>query len=133
MVEEFVDTPATGDDPYGLAKPSVKTTARLEKGNKEVTVLFGREIEKKKDDAATKTTSPTSPPPSATPEKLVYCQRAGRDEVFLVKADVLKDLRKTANDLRDKKLAEFEIKDVEGFSLRRRDGVSFVQCVLCKS
>jgi len=125
MVEEFVDTPATGDDPYGLAKPSVKTTARLEKGNKEVTVLFGREIEKKKDDAATKTTSPTSPPPSATPEKLVYCQRAGRDEVFLVKADVLKDLRKTANDLRDKKLAEFEIKDVEGFSLRRRDGVSF--------
>jgi len=122
MVEEFVDSPASGDDPYGFAKPSVKAIARLEKGNKEITVIFGKEIEKKKDNTSS-TTSTTSS--TTTPQKLVYCQRMGRDEVFLVKADVLKDLRKTANDLRDKKLAEFEIKDVEGFSLKRRDGASF--------
>jgi len=125
-VDQFVDdAPPGGDEEMGLSAPRLTAAVKLKNG-KEISVAFGAEIEKPKDD----TTTPkppetgTSTPPT-TPEKQLYVRRAGRAETYLVKATVLKDVDKALSDLRNKQLVDVTVSDVTSFSLQRREGASF--------
>jgi len=130
--EEFVDDPpatsgAEGDD-FGFGDPQMTATVSLEEG-KDITVLLGKTIERaaeeEDDDDGWDDPAVDEDEEEKEPDRFVYVRRQGRDETFLVKADVLDDLRKSPSDLRDKKLTDFVVGDVTAFTLKRRDGASF--------
>ena len=88
---------------YGLDKPVVEVTAKLKDG-KSVGVLFGSENPKKSDN---------------------YAKLADSPEVFLSPASGSKSFQKSLTDLRNKKVLEFALDDIN--SIRIEDGKNVME------
>ena len=88
---------------YGLDKPVVEVTAKLKDG-KSVGVLFGSENPKKSDN---------------------YAKLADSPEVFLSPVSGSKSFQKSLTDLRNKKVLEFALDDIN--SIRIEDGKTLME------
>ena len=88
---------------YGLDKPVVEVTAKLKDG-KSVGVLFGSENPKKSDN---------------------YAKLADSPEVFLSPVNGSKSFQKSLTDLRNKKVLEFALDDIN--SIRIEDGKTLME------
>jgi hypothetical protein len=82
---------------YGLDQPQLEVTVYTTEHEGAITVQFGAAL---KDDA-TKT----------------YCKRKGSDTVLTIRTDALKDFNVPVNDLRDKKLADFNSDDARQIAI----------------
>ncbi len=99
------------DAELGLDEPQARVTLTMADGST-LTVSFGKTAELEIGD-----------PPSST--NIVYTRTSQRDEVLLVKADVLDKVRKSAFDLRDKSVLRFDRADVQRIVVQRSKGLSF--------
>lgn len=108
--EDFLDEEMS-DEELGFDAPQAQVTLKMADG-RELTITFGKTVEREVGD-----------PPSS--KEVVYTRTSERDEIMLVKADVLDKVRKTAFDLRDKSVLRFERADVERISVERKKGLSF--------
>ncbi|MFA6563259.1 MAG: DUF4340 domain-containing protein [Verrucomicrobiia bacterium] len=82
---------------YGLDQPQLELTVYTTEHEGAVTVQFGGAV---KDDATK-----------------VYCKRKGSDTVLTIRGDALKDFSAPVNDLRDKKLADFNSDDARQIAI----------------
>jgi hypothetical protein len=106
----------------GLDKPQLVARFDFGKGKEDAVISFGKETRKQIED-----NDSYSPDDSSGSElkEFVYCQAKGRDEVFLVDADILDKLAKEAIDLRDRDIVDFQVTEVEKVSIKRKKGTSF--------
>ncbi|MGQ9732815.1 MAG: DUF4340 domain-containing protein [Candidatus Zipacnadales bacterium] len=118
--KEFVDEVGSLAQ-YGLDKPSIVARLEFGKGKDDVVVRFGKRISKKLDTDTSYSTSSTT----SEQTKLVYCMADGRDEVFLVEANILDSLEKDPIDFRDTTIVEFETTKVKRVTIERKRGVDF--------
>lgn len=118
--KEFVDSPKSLSE-YGLDNPQLMAWVDFGKGKDPVVVTFGKKITK-----SVTSTTPGAPGATATSsmemKNLVYCAARGRDEVFLVDADVIDKIGKKPIDLRDKNIIDFTVTDVQGVSVVNQSG-----------
>ena len=82
---------------YGLDQPQLELTVYTTEHEGAITVQFGGAV---KDDATK-----------------VYCKRKGADTILTVRSDALKDFNLQVNDLRDKKLADFNSDDARQIAI----------------
>ncbi len=82
---------------YGLDQPQLELTVYTTEHEGAVTVQFGGAV---KDDATK-----------------VYCKRKGSDTVLTIRSDALKDFSAPVNDLRDKKLTDFNADDARQIAI----------------
>ncbi len=99
------------DKELGLDKPQVKVTVDLTGGRK-LTISLGEETKREVGDKHEE-------------KDVVFARSSERKEVLLVKADVLKDLKKEVFDLRDKSVVQLDREDVTRVKVERREGMSF--------
>lgn len=119
--KEFIDD-AKSLGTLGLDKPQLVARIDFGKGKDDAVIEFGKEIQKESGDDD----SYSADEDTGTGLKdLVYCRARGRDEVFLVEADILKKLAKEPIDLRDRDIVDFQTTDVEKISIKRKKGTSF--------
>ncbi|MCD5402052.1 DUF4340 domain-containing protein [candidate division NPL-UPA2 bacterium] len=83
-VEDFISEDPTDLKKYGLQNPRLEVTV-WEKGEAR-TVLFGKDLDGEK----------------------VYCKRRGLNSIYSVKREIIDDLTKEVNELRDKKVVRIE-------------------------
>jgi len=117
--KDFVDN-VQSLSAYGLDKPTVVARLDFGKGKDDVVIKLGKHVQKAVED----TTSSTYSPSTSTPQDLVYCVAEGRDEVFLVAADVENKLDKKAIDFRDTDIVDFENSKVKRIVVTRQEGTS---------
>jgi hypothetical protein len=91
QAESFATDKAADLTTYGLDQPQLELTVYTTEHEGAITVQFGAAV---KDDATK-----------------IYCKRKGSDTVLTVRTDALKDFNVPVNDLRDKKLADFNSDD----------------------
>ncbi|MCX6911034.1 MAG: DUF4340 domain-containing protein, partial [Verrucomicrobia bacterium] len=91
QAESFASDKAADLTTYGLDQPQLELTVYTTEHEGAITVQFGGAM---KDDATK-----------------VYCKRKGSDTVLTVRSDTLKDFNVPINDLRDKKLTDFNSDD----------------------
>jgi hypothetical protein len=103
---------------FGLDKPAITVRLDFGKSRDDVVVKFGKHTQKEIKD----NTSYSSPSSSSTPKDLVYCTAEGRDEVFLVDAEVEKKLDKKPIDLRDTNLVDFDNNKVNKIVIDHKAG-----------
>ncbi len=108
--EDFLSEAKT-DAELGLDSPQARVTLTMDDGST-LTVSFGKTADVEIGDPATST-------------NIVYTRTSQRDEVLLVKAEVLDKVRKSAFDLRDKSVLRFDRADVQRFTVERSRGLSF--------
>jgi hypothetical protein len=104
--KEFMAEATTDFARYGLTRPDYRVTVSEKDARAPTTVLIARSAEK-----ATKSSKSPSP---LQEQGQAYVAVKGGKQVFLVDGKVLRDLKKSPLDLRDKRLLAFEIKDVKG-------------------
>lgn len=108
--EDFLSEEKT-DAELGLDNPQARVTLTMADGGT-LTLSFGKSAEVEIGD-----------PPSTT--NIVYTRTSQRDEVLLVKAEVLDKVRKSAFDLRDKSVLRFDRADVQRLEVQRSKGLGF--------
>ncbi len=106
----------------GLDKPQLVARFDFGKGKEDAVISFGKETQKEVEGEDSYSTEDDS---GSELKDLVYCQTKGRDEVFLVDADILGKLAKEAIDLRDRNVVDFQVTEVEKVSIKRKKGTSF--------
>jgi len=121
--KEFVDN-AKALSEYGFGNPQLVARIDFGKGKDDVVVTFGKQT---KQSITTDTSgTPSSSTTSTTELKdLVYCTAQGRDEVFLVEANVIGKIAKKPIDLRDKNVVDYNVSDVQSVSVVRKAGANF--------
>ena len=82
---------------YGLDQPQLELTVYTTEHEGAITVQFGGAV---KDDATK-----------------IYCKRKGSDTVLTVRSDAVKDFNAPVNDMRDKKLADFNSDDARQIAI----------------
>ena len=82
---------------YGLDQPQLEVTVYTTEHEGAITVQFGSAV---KDDATK-----------------LYCKRKGADTILTVRSEALKDFNLQVNDLRDKKLADFNGDDARQIAI----------------
>jgi hypothetical protein len=98
---------------YGLDKPTVVARLDFGKDEDDIVVKLGKHTQHTVED----TTSSSSP---GTPKDMIYCMTEGRDEVFLVEADIESKLKKKPIDLRDTDIVDYETGKVNKITLERK-------------
>jgi hypothetical protein len=111
--KDFVDN-VSSLSAYGLDKPTV--TARLDfgKDTDDIVVKLGRRTKQTIADPS------TTPGADTAPKDLIYCMTEGRDEVFLVDAEIDKKLNKKPIELRDTTIVDYETSKVTRIAIRRK-------------
>lgn len=99
---------------YGLDKPTVTVRFDFGKARDDVVVKLGKRTKKKLEDSSTYASS------TDTAKELIYCMAEGRDEIFLVEADVEGKLNKKPIDLRDTDIVDFETHKANKIVLERK-------------
>lgn len=97
QAESFASDKATDLTTYGLDQPQLEMTVYTTEHEGAITVQFGAAV---KDDATK-----------------IYCKRKGSDTVLTVRSDTLKDFNVPVNDLRDKKLVDFNSDDARQIAI----------------
>ena len=97
QAESFASDKAADLTTYGLDQPQLELTVYTTEHEGAVTVQFGGAV---KDDATK-----------------VYCKRKGSDTVLTVRSDALKDFNVPVNDMRDKKLTDFNGDDARQIAI----------------
>jgi hypothetical protein len=97
---DFPDDQPTDIATYGLDSPQLTVTLHLGKDNAEKSIRIGKENDKKE----------------------IYLQRGGQPTVYTVRDWVLRDLKKTPADFRDKTVIAFDRDKVSAVELTRKDG-----------
>lgn len=96
---EFPDDGTIDPTPYGLHDPRLRVRMRFSDGN-ETSISFGTEL----------------------PNKNVYAAVSSLPGVYEVGEFTYRNLDKTTNDLREKTLALFDVKDLKTITVTRKDG-----------
>jgi len=97
---------------YGLDKPTVVARLDFGKDEDDIVVKLGKHTQQ----AVKDETSPST----STPKDMVYCMTDGRDEIFLVEADIETKLNKKPIDLRDTDIVDFESNKVNKVTIERK-------------
>ncbi|MBM3500872.1 MAG: DUF4340 domain-containing protein [Armatimonadetes bacterium] len=113
--KEFVDG-VKSLSAYGLDKPTVVARLDFGKDTDDVVVKLGRRVTRTPEASSSSTSTDTGP------KEMVYCLAEGRDEVFLVDAEVEGKLNKKPIDLRDATVVDFETAKVTKVAIDRQTG-----------
>ena len=97
QAESFATDKTADLTTYGLDQPQLELTVYTTEHEGAITVQFGGAV---KDDATK-----------------VYCKRKGSDTVLIVRSEALKDFNVQVNDMRDKKLADFNGDDARQIAI----------------
>ena len=98
QAESFATDKPSDLTTYGLDQPHLELTVYTTEHEGAITVQFGGAV---KDDATK-----------------VYCKRKGSDTILTVRSDALKDFNLQVNDLRDKKLTDFNSDDARQIAIK---------------
>lgn len=108
--EDFLEEKKSDED-LGLHKPQVRLSLDL-KGGRKLTISLGKQSKRRVGDQDEE-------------KEILFARSSERQEVLLVKADVLEKLKKSLFDLRDKSVAQLDRDDVKRITVERREGMSF--------
>lgn len=97
---------------YGLDKPTVVVRLDFGKDEDDVVVKLGKHTQHAVADTTSSSTS--------TPKDMIYCMTDGRDEIFLVEADIEGKLKKKPIDLRDTDIVDYETNKVDKITIERK-------------
>ena len=118
--KEFIDD-VKSLGTLGLDKPELVARIDFGKGKDDAVIRFGKTIKKESEEESYSTDTDAG----SELEDLVYCMARGRDEVFLVDAEIMDKLAKEPIDLRDRHIVDFPTTDVEKIAIKRKKGTSF--------
>jgi len=119
--KEFIDD-VKSLGTLGLDKPELVARIDFGKGRDDTVIKFGRTISKELENDDSTSYADDS---GGGLKQLVYCMARGRDEVFLVDAEIMDKLAKEPIDLRDRGIVDFSTSDVEKIAIKRKKGTSF--------